>query len=600
MATFTESDIDDWITQPDSDVKAYVKQEALRFFNNVVIPHSIDGHEPGAGPIYDDPNISFENNDPTRDDYDIGMIVAERIIQRRADLGGSFSNLTEMSGIQGLGEDKMRDILFSFSPERGGMWEYKTTSPVGVVHAALLNTGKVLLFAGELEGMDLPHESSEWDYINDSHDVINGADAYSDDIFCSHHTFLQDGRLLVNGGAINQVANGIVATYLYDPEAADSDKWNKVADMKCPRWYPTSLTLPDGKVLTMSGYDDRARIEERLEVYDPNDGPNGSWTLLPNSACRKLEIYPGLHLLPDGRIFHSGTRWAGHNSDKIWGGHPKPATFDPDTNKWKNVDHHECPDRTEGMSVILPPDNKRVMVVGGYQKFLDDNYGLYQVEVIDFNDDKPKWEIQSYTRYFRRNVNVVLLPDGNVLACTGVQHFKDDDDQVPIRAAELFNNERRSWSTMNKMYEIRYYHSVSLLLPDATVMVSGSSTNGTGGINRTIEVFRPPYLFKGDRPVINTDSAPDEIVSEFPFEITLDNAISVSAVSLVKPMATTHHTDTEQRVIPLNFTEASGNRLLITAPSTTAPNIMGVKGYYMLFVMSGEGVPSVAHFVKLT
>ncbi len=54
----------------------------------------------------------------------------------------------------------------------------------------------------------------------------------------------------------------------------------------------------------------------------------------------------------------------------------------------------------------------------------------------------------------------------------------------------------------------RLYHSNALLLPDGRVMVAGS--NPRRRVNELrIEIFRPPYLYRGSRPRI--EEAPLEV-----------------------------------------------------------------------------------------
>ncbi len=76
-------------------------------------------------------------------------------------------------------------------------------------------------------------------------------------------------------------------------------------------------------------------------------------------------------------------------------------------------------------------------------------------------------------------------------------------------------------------------------------------------------------------------------------EVTSPQAADIDSVVLVRPMAVTHQTDSEQRVIPLNFT-TSGTTLTVTAPNGNHPHAVAPKGYYMLFIVNNLGVPSVA------
>ena len=93
----------------------------------------------------------------------------------------------------------------------------------------------------------------------------------------------------------------------------------------------------------------------------------------------------------------------------------------------------------------------------------------------------------------------------------------------------------------------RLYHSVALLLPDARVITAGSNPHRRDDELR-LELFHPPYLFRGPRPFI--ESAPDR----HPRRRVRDphpQAHAIRWVQLVKPMAVTHSCDTEQRLVDL-------------------------------------------------
>ncbi|NCA71280.1 MAG: hypothetical protein EOM91_14505 [Sphingobacteriia bacterium] len=83
----------------------------LAFLNDAPNAAAIAGVEPGEGPIVDDPTEGF--GDQVRD-YDIGIDVAQRIIDRRNSLGG-FTVLTQLAGISHFGRDKLHDLIYSLS-----------------------------------------------------------------------------------------------------------------------------------------------------------------------------------------------------------------------------------------------------------------------------------------------------------------------------------------------------------------------------------------------------------------------------------------------------------------------------------------------------
>jgi hypothetical protein len=77
--------------------------------------------------------------------------------------------------------------------------------------------------------------------------------------------------------------------------------------------------------------------------------------------------------------------------------------------------------------------------------------------------------------------------------------------------------------------------------------------------------------------------------------VSTPDAASVTAVNLVSMGADTHQSDMDQHFVPLSFTR-NGTTLSVQAPAggTIAP-----AGTYMLFLVNGNGVPSVAAQVRI-
>jgi hypothetical protein len=106
-------------------------------------------------------------------------------------------------------------------------------------------------------------------------------------------------------------------------------------------------------------------------------------------------------------------------------------------------------------------------------------------------------------------------------------------------------------------------------------------------------LFSPPYLFKGPRPTIT--NAPTLVGYGTSFTVTTPNASNVAKVSLIGLGATTHAFDMGQRRLGLAFQRQTG-ALTITAP---ANGNVAPPGYYMLFILNADSVPSVAKIVKV-
>src|SRR5262249_61861516 len=79
-------------------------------------------------------------------------------------------------------------------------------------------------------------------------------------------------------------------------------------------------------------------------------------------------------------------------------------------------------------------------------------------------------------------------------------------------------------------------------------------------------------------------------------QVNTRNAAGIASVVLIRNDANTHAFDMDQRMLSLSFTKGAG-ALTVTAP----PNAnVAPPGYYMLFIVDNNGVPSVAPFVQLS
>jgi galactose oxidase len=112
--------------------------------------------------------------------------------------------------------------------------------PAVAIHAALLPTGDVLFY-----------QSGSTVRILNWVDWTFRPVPVTENIFCSGHAFLADGTLLVTGGAIT-TGRGRPDVHLFDPFTVT---WTRLDDMARGRWYPTNVTLPDGRILMVSGSD---------------------------------------------------------------------------------------------------------------------------------------------------------------------------------------------------------------------------------------------------------------------------------------------------------------------------------------------------------
>ena len=109
-----------------------------------------------------------------------------------------------------------------------------------------------------------------------------------------------NGTVLIAGGQHNTTHQSSVD--VYDPV---SNQWRPRLDMQTPRHHPSTVLLPDGKVLIVAGHND-AGIPGvgRTQVVDPSNGfalSSGTATMAEVRGYHTVTL-----LLPDGRVFVGG------------------------------------------------------------------------------------------------------------------------------------------------------------------------------------------------------------------------------------------------------------------------------------------------------
>jgi len=219
--------------------------------------------------------------------------------------------------------------------------------------------------------------------------------------------------------------------------------------------------------------------------------------------------------------------------------------------------------------------------------------------VIDTNNGGAavrKLAPMNYARVFH---NSVVLPNGQVVIIGGQTRAAAFTDDRSVLAAELFDPASETFTVLPAMTVPRNYHGVSLLLPDARVITSGSGLCGAGcaANHPDVQILSPYYLFNPDgtpavRPGIT--SAPAQAGHGTNMAVTTN--APVASFSLVRMGSTTHTVNNDQRRIPLAFTTTGANSYSVQVPSNTG---IALPGLYMLFAMNADGVPSVARIVRV-
>jgi Domain of unknown function (DUF1929) len=393
------------------------------------------------------------------------------------------------------------------------------------------------------------------------------------------------------GGRIDfskQLFQGSNLAFEFDPLA---ERYDAVQPMVHKRWYPTLTGLANGDVIAVSGLDGTGTISDgHTEIFDP---ARRSWSA---GRVRYFPTYPALFLTASKKLFFSAAN-SGFGPS-TWG--RQPGIWDSASNRFTPVGGLTDPGANEtAATVLLPPAQaQRFMILGG-GGVGESTHLTARTAIADLRKPVPSYSpgpnLPGPTRY----PLAVILPDDTVFVTGGSgqyrgEHASDNHD------AEIYDPQRNRFQQVASPEIGRDYHSEALLLPDGRVATFGSNPlyadaadSISGRFEQRIEIYSPPYLFRGPRPAI--ESGPRVLKRGGTASFTVTQTGKIAKLRLIHPGAYTHVTDVAQRSIELPFS-AGGGRLNVTVP--TSPGLVP-SGWYMVFADNRRGVPSVAWWVKV-
>jgi len=474
-------------------------------------------------------------------------------------------------------------------------------NPVRSMHAAVLHDGKVLLIAGS--GND-PDRFAAGTFTSAVYDPGTGSFTTiptPSDMFCSGHVMLSDGRLLIMGGTKAYPAadgshgyEGLKDSYIFDPA---TQSYTRTNDMNDGHWYPSFTEMGNGDILSFGGLREDSSgsvtaelFSDAVKQWQPLSQVHQTWSY--------FGLYPSMILMQDGRLFYSGSHVFGNGTPGTGA-----SIYDYNANSLADVSGLQNKDqRDQSMSVLLPPaQQQRVLTIGGGNVFTNPDANRL-TDLIDLKAPNPTYTpgplvpqgtltggVPETGAQGKMYVSAVLLPDGKVFETGGALHNRAD----PVYEASMFDPATNAFAAGMATDPVpRGYHSSAFLLPDGRVMAVGNNP-GDGTFEGRVSIYSPPYLYQGARPQItsvdNTHwsyGSSQRVVTDTP----------IVKAELIRPEAVTHSSDPNQRFVDLPLTanaDGSTNLNLTTNPNLAPP------GYYMLFVVNANGVPSVASWVHV-
>lgn len=516
-----------------------------------------------------------------------------------------------------------------------GEWQFLRTSiGISAMHMQLLSNNKVVIFDRTDFGSSNLSLSDGRCRIDPNDSILRrDCSAHSvmydpltntirplmiqTDTWCSSGAVLPNGTLIQTGG-FNDGDHAIrTIVPCEDDEGCD---WLEFPGYLIHRrWYATNQILPDGRIIIIGG-----RRQFNYEFF-PKQFPTtvNFLNFLRNTTDEnENNLYPFVHLLPDGNLFiFANTRSIVFNyiQNRVIQSFPPIPGDEP-----RNYP-------SSGSSVLLPLDENQpliieILICGGAPRnaYLSAIHGTFVRAIttcgrLRINDQNPNWEMETMP-LGRVMGDMLILPNGDVLIINGAGSGAAGwgNARNPVLRPVLYHpyeakDSTRFW-VMKPANRPRLYHSTAILLPDTKVLVGGSNPHvfyNFSGVqyptDLSLEAFSPPYLAEGYdtiRPqILYTDNVIGYNQSfSVIFKVPKFLKMGVVTARIVAPSFTTHAFSMSQRMVVLReingvLPVVSFGALSLSVFGPSTPQI-APPGFYMLFVVHA-GIPSTALWVKV-
>lgn len=453
------------------------------------------------------------------------------------------------------------------------------------------------------------------------------------DAWCSSGALSPDGTLLQTGGFNDGYHKLRTFTPCHNQQTCDWVELPNDNNLTFSRWYASNQILPDGRVIVVGG-----RSSFSYEFVPKNNKNDASFYYLrfltltrdPNPG-EENNLYPFLHLLPDGNLFIFANRRSilfDYKNNRVIRNYPVIP----------GEEKRNYP--STGSSVLLPlklgnlttrlPDAE-IMVCGGalpgafelankHKVFVEASSTCGRLRV---TDPEPQWvmEVMPTPRVM---LDMILLPTGNVMilngAANGTAGWENAANPVlyPVLYRPDLPDPLPRFQLLAPAETPRMYHSAAVLLPDGRVLVGGSNPHREYNFKDpyptelSLDVYYPDYLGPESdvlRPTVvavevaddnnNTASYGGIFLVTFSLREFRPGAQGVG-VTLVAPSFTTHSFAMNQRVLVLDVTAVQEVAPSVYKVTVRGPPSLTVAppGYYMLYVVHA-GIPSVAVWVQV-
>ena len=427
------------------------------------------------------------------------------------------------------------------------------------------------------------------------------------DMFCPGMAFDVNGRMVISGG---ETADKVS---IYDPS---KDAWMSVASMKIARGYQGSITCANGKIFIVGGSWGPVGLDfgdRNGEIYDPK---KDTWTKFDNIKSEDIQTHEDWEgdYRADNHVWLMGWRnntifQAGPSKEMHWIMPTGNGAVQSAGIRGLGPIIH---DRMCGVAAMYDAVEGKILAAGGAPSYnyKDSNGGIQsekatkEAYVITLDQPNTKVDVKvagdGGMHHPRSFAHAVILPNGETLVVGGQEEPRVFTEDTPQLIPEIYSPTDNVWTEVAPNTVPRAYHSFALLLRDATILVGGGGLTNQLPVNHfDAQIYIPQYLLtssgsRATRPIITETSDP-HVFPGGNFTIATDSEI-VSA-SLVRYGGATHSLNNDQRRIPLTLTTVGPPYRYFT--SIPEDGGVAIPGYYMLFVLNAQGVPSKATNVQI-
>ncbi len=471
----------------------------------------------------------------------------------------------------------------------------------------------------------------------------NGIQQFTDsrgNLFCGGQGWLSTGNLVAFGGTAAVQGNPVGTDMVYEFERPSATfqwgRWIQRPDLAVKRWYAgvcRMSTLNLGAFGGVIGNEVSANTyesyDEVLTAFDTHPTTSGQCSSPGAHSNRILQEYCGPGLSPLNEAAHLGQyaalhQLAGHDKEIFVAGpnpevanqgigvvgkyHPSRVQHDPTIAipSWDVMLSSAVPPaptnrpREYGCSVRMPvpaiaDEYDKVMNLGGEDwlagTILDSTEVCFSARA-----SSPGWDYAAGPTMHkeRKFANAVVLPTAEVLVLGGQGNPVGIPPQSPQHfAPELLRGSTWVLGTGATSASRRSYHSTAVLLPSGRLLLGGDDFR-----NFDYDLYSPWYMSGYYRPIIQSypsalgyGSTGNEVTYSL-----LPATYSVTKVVLTRPTACTHHVDMGQRYVECVVTASTRTKVTFKAPLSAK---FAPRGFYMLWLISDENVPSTAVWVDV-